>query len=202
MTRLKQFLEVMVEAAKSSLKQNSMPLPPWRSYAYLQAKWGSPYKRKFYPENPNISQTVAVHHHMQCPLHLKQLKSALQSEIDVKRVFRPINTDNRMLNLERWRHPFRALWDAASMAKGIINTSWKFGIKELRIGAETDDEGIHTNPAAAAIRTSEQQFWFMIWDFFCCPIYHVEFSDHNFPIVFHSSFFVFCPCNVCVRVFL
>nr|GMD57589.1 Signal transduction histidine-protein kinase [Ipomoea batatas]GME16508.1 Signal transduction histidine-protein kinase [Ipomoea batatas] len=108
-TRLKQFLEVMVEAAKSSLKQNSMPLPPWRSYAYLQAKWGSPCKRKFYPDHPNISQTAGIHHHVQCLLHLKQLKSALQSEIDLKRVFRPINSDNRMMNLERSRHPFRAL---------------------------------------------------------------------------------------------
>ena len=43
LNRLKQYLQVMVEAAKSSLKQNSMPLPPWRSLAYLQAKWHSPY---------------------------------------------------------------------------------------------------------------------------------------------------------------
>ncbi|CAH9113300.1 unnamed protein product [Cuscuta europaea] len=95
--KLKQFLEVMVEAAKSSLKQNSMPIPPWRSYAYLQAKWGSsPYQRKFVPEDPHVvTQTASVCCHGQCFLHLKQLKSALQAEIEVKRLFRPMNGDKR-----------------------------------------------------------------------------------------------------------
>ncbi|KAL2487790.1 hypothetical protein Fot_41082 [Forsythia ovata] len=44
-TKLKQFLQVMVEAARYSLEQNSMPLPPWRSLAYLEAKWESPCER-------------------------------------------------------------------------------------------------------------------------------------------------------------
>ncbi|KAF2296066.1 hypothetical protein GH714_035958 [Hevea brasiliensis] len=49
MTRLKQYLQVMVEAAKSSqAKLNA--LPPWRSLAYLQAKWQSPYERHWSPE--------------------------------------------------------------------------------------------------------------------------------------------------------
>ncbi|CAI9770517.1 unnamed protein product [Fraxinus pennsylvanica] len=44
-TKLKQFLQIMVEAARYSLEQNSMPLPPWRSLAYLEAKWESPCER-------------------------------------------------------------------------------------------------------------------------------------------------------------
>ncbi|MBA0856490.1 hypothetical protein Goshw_029287 [Gossypium schwendimanii] len=37
----KQLLQLMVETARSSLKQNSMLLPSWRPLAYLQAKWYS-----------------------------------------------------------------------------------------------------------------------------------------------------------------
>ncbi|MBA0798509.1 hypothetical protein Gohar_009095 [Gossypium harknessii] len=41
LTQFKQLLQLMVEAARSSLKQNSMLFPSWRSLAYLQAKWYS-----------------------------------------------------------------------------------------------------------------------------------------------------------------
>ncbi|RVX13733.1 hypothetical protein CK203_010237 [Vitis vinifera] len=54
LTKLKQFLQVMVEAARSSLKQNSMPLPPWRSLDYLEAKWQSSYQRQFNPDGESI----------------------------------------------------------------------------------------------------------------------------------------------------
>lgn len=95
--RLKQFLEVMVEAANSSLKQSSMPIPPWRSYPYLLAKWGSsPYQRRFFPEeDPNPTRTADGHCHVQCQLHLKQVRSSLQSEIESKRLFRPMNGEKR-----------------------------------------------------------------------------------------------------------
>ncbi|MBA0613427.1 hypothetical protein Godav_013866 [Gossypium davidsonii] len=41
LTQFKQLLHLMVEAARSSLRQNSMLFPSWRSLAYLQAKWYS-----------------------------------------------------------------------------------------------------------------------------------------------------------------
>ncbi|XP_058205741.1 uncharacterized protein LOC131319498 [Rhododendron vialii] len=88
LTKLKQFLQVMVEAASFSLKQNSMPLPPWRSLAYLEAKWHSPYQRQFYPDE-KISNLPSAH--KQCSGHLKRLQSLLQSEIEVERVLKPIN---------------------------------------------------------------------------------------------------------------
>lgn len=89
--RLQQFLQLMVEAAGASLQQSSMPLPPWRSYAYLLAKWGSsPYQRKVAPEDEDPS-----HRHVQCGMHLKQLKSSLQSEIEAKRLFRPMDKRSR-----------------------------------------------------------------------------------------------------------
>ncbi|EPS62623.1 hypothetical protein M569_12167, partial [Genlisea aurea] len=43
--KLKEFLEAMAEAGRCSLRLNSMTLPPWRSLAYLQAKWDSAYTR-------------------------------------------------------------------------------------------------------------------------------------------------------------
>ncbi|KAF5453551.1 hypothetical protein F2P56_028448 [Juglans regia] len=106
LTRLEQFLQIMVEAAKSSLKQNSMPLPPWRSLAYLQAKWQSLCQRKFNPDKQRIGRTNLVDH-KQCREHLKRLQYLLQSEMEVERLLKPINGDNNWrLKPERRRHSF------------------------------------------------------------------------------------------------
>ncbi|KAG2723748.1 hypothetical protein I3760_02G183700 [Carya illinoinensis] len=105
LTRLEQFLQIMVEAAKSSLKQNSMPLPPWRSLAYLKAKWQSPYQREFNPDKQSIGRTNLVDH-KQCREHLKRLQYLLRSEMEVERLL-PINGDNNWrLKPERRRHSF------------------------------------------------------------------------------------------------
>ncbi|KAF8402918.1 hypothetical protein HHK36_011010 [Tetracentron sinense] len=108
--KLKQFLQVMVEAARSSLKQNSMPLPPWRSLAYLKAKWHSAYQRMPHQDGMSINGTSSSAHR-QCIGHLRRLKSSLQCEMGVERLLKPINNDNnRRLKLERPRHSsFRAL---------------------------------------------------------------------------------------------
>ncbi|KAL6616808.1 hypothetical protein ACP70R_039078 [Stipagrostis hirtigluma subsp. patula] len=101
--RLKQFLHVMVDAAKWSLKQNSMPLPPWRSLAYLQAKWHSKYERKDLITEQNFHGTTSDH--ALCIGHLKRLKSSLQSELDTGRLpMMPIKADKkRMPKFERRR---------------------------------------------------------------------------------------------------
>ncbi|XP_072960133.1 uncharacterized protein [Typha angustifolia] len=91
--RLKQFLQVMVDAAKCSLKQNSMPLPPWRSLAYLQAKWHSKYERKTSLAGRDIHDTCFDH--KQCKGHLKRLKSSLQLEMEAERLLKPIITDKK-----------------------------------------------------------------------------------------------------------
>ncbi|CAM6024260.1 unnamed protein product [Sphagnum balticum] len=44
--KLKQVLEIMSNAAKISLKQNAMHLPPWRTLDYMDAKWFSNFERK------------------------------------------------------------------------------------------------------------------------------------------------------------
>lgn len=120
LTKLKQFLQVMAEAGRSSLKQNSMPLPPWRSLAYLQAKWQSPYQRQFNSEEQASSKTTISSEHKRCSGHLKRLQSLLQSEIEVERLLKPINSDNnssRRLKIDRWRlSSFRTLWDVQILA--------------------------------------------------------------------------------------
>ncbi|KAM1020013.1 hypothetical protein ACFX13_042063 [Malus domestica] len=104
LTRLKQYLQVMAEAARSSLKQNSMPLPPWRSLAYLQAKWQSPYQRQFNLEEQNVNGSYNFDH-KKCSAHLKMLQSLLQSEIEAERLLRPINNDPvRRHKPDRRRH--------------------------------------------------------------------------------------------------
>ncbi|KAJ8765975.1 hypothetical protein K2173_020491 [Erythroxylum novogranatense] len=103
LARLKQYLQVMVEASKSSLKQNSMPLPPWRSLAYLEAKWYSPHQRRYDPEKQ--SSNIYSLKHKQCNGHLKRLQSLLQSEIEEERIFKSINSDsNWKVKFERRRH--------------------------------------------------------------------------------------------------
>jgi len=94
--RLKQFLNVMVDAGKWSLKQNSMPLPPWRSLSYLQAKWQSKYERKNLESEQEFHGAMAPDHHALCIGHLKRLKSSLQSELDTGRLLMmPIQTDTK-----------------------------------------------------------------------------------------------------------
>ncbi|BBN12910.1 hypothetical protein MPTK1_5g23920 [Marchantia polymorpha subsp. ruderalis] len=44
--KLEQVLDIMSEAAKNSLRQNSMPLPPWRTLDYMIAKWLSNSERR------------------------------------------------------------------------------------------------------------------------------------------------------------
>lgn len=103
LARLKQFLQIMVDAAKYSLRQNSMPLPPWRSLAYLEAKWQSKYDRKLSLEKQDIEYSISDHE--QCIGHLRRLKASLQSEIESERLVKPITNDTKQMGkTERWRH--------------------------------------------------------------------------------------------------
>ncbi|XP_071734517.1 uncharacterized protein [Rutidosis leptorrhynchoides] len=100
LTKLKQFLQVMVEAAKSSLKQNSMPLPPWRSLAYLQSKWHSPYQRHFHPELETVSDPL-VFEHKRCAGHLNRLKTLIQFEMETDK--NHLKKVAGRMKVDRWR---------------------------------------------------------------------------------------------------
>ncbi|KAH6557868.1 hypothetical protein KP509_1Z089200 [Ceratopteris richardii] len=56
--RLKQVLKIMSNAAKDSLQEQGLLLPPWRKYKYLQAKWLSSYRRTTNPESLHSSEKV------------------------------------------------------------------------------------------------------------------------------------------------
>ncbi|CAL9769221.1 unnamed protein product [Musa acuminata subsp. burmannicoides] len=102
LSRLKQFLQVMVDAAKFSLKQNSMPLPPWRSLAYLQAKWYSKYEREHDVHTRN--KHIVGSDHRQCIGHLQRLRASLKLEIESERLLKPITNDKkRMAKSDRQR---------------------------------------------------------------------------------------------------
>lgn len=75
MTKLKQLLRIMVEAVRYSLKQNSMPLPPWRSLPYLEAKWESPSQRIV---TLHVGASSSSHQH--CIGLLRRLKSFVRSD--------------------------------------------------------------------------------------------------------------------------
>ncbi|KAK6137990.1 hypothetical protein DH2020_028271 [Rehmannia glutinosa] len=76
MTKLKQLLQIMAKAAQFSLEQNSMPLPPWRSLPYLEAKWESPCQRIV-----SLSTEPSSSSHQHCIGLLRRLKSFVGSDL-------------------------------------------------------------------------------------------------------------------------
>lgn len=107
LARLKQFLGIMEDATRSSLRENSMPLPPWRSLTYLQAKWLSPYERYTHSEGIINISNDSCFNHKQCCGYLKRLQSCLQSGMEVERKLKARNSEsNRRVKPDRWRHSF------------------------------------------------------------------------------------------------
>lgn len=114
LSRLDQFLQIMVEATRWSLKQNSMPLPPWRSLTYLQAKWHSSYERRSDPDqhesNCGDCNNSSLDHD-QCIKSLRRLKMSLWSEMDAEHFLnQPISGDKecdkkRKMKFERRQRP-------------------------------------------------------------------------------------------------
>ncbi|GAA0170084.1 hypothetical protein LIER_24426 [Lithospermum erythrorhizon] len=43
--KLKKIVRLMCNSIKLSMKTEDIPVPPWRRYAYMQAKWLGPYRR-------------------------------------------------------------------------------------------------------------------------------------------------------------
>jgi uncharacterized protein (TIGR01615 family) len=95
-SKLKKYLQTMEKAAKSSLKQNSMPFPPWRSLAYLEAKWEltSPREINLSSKNDNGSSESD---HRQCTGLLKRMKSCIEYEIKAEGLSIPLR------NEQKWR---------------------------------------------------------------------------------------------------
>lgn len=71
-SKLKKILEFMSEAAKVSLKQNHMHLPPWRTLDYMSSKWLS--TKKVDAKGALIAQSMLA---KQCREQLRLTKVAL-----------------------------------------------------------------------------------------------------------------------------
>ena len=117
LVKLEQILQLMVEAAKFSLKQNSMPLPPWRTLGYLSAKWFSPYERELVGQSklhrgslrPDwINASLQPKQRQQCSEQLRRLKASLISDVEGGRVLKPITERNRAKINDRWPVTFKA----------------------------------------------------------------------------------------------
>jgi len=86
-SKLKKILEFMSEAAKVSLKQNHMHLPPWRTLDYMSSKWLSIPERKMdaAPKSPTKRPRSLAKTQMpvakQCSEQLKHTKVALVAEM-------------------------------------------------------------------------------------------------------------------------
>lgn len=103
MSTLNQFLQVMVDAAKFSLKQNSMLLPPWRSLSYLRSKWHSQHKRHLTPINQEGPEMFSPGMHRQCAENLKRLQFDLQIEQESERFMNKKSGFSRKIKPERMR---------------------------------------------------------------------------------------------------
>lgn len=108
--KLRQMLQVMAEAAKMSLKQNSMPLPPWRTLDYMNAKWMSPFERSAVDIQGSIcrgqgsSQRREHIRTKQCVEQLRNLKLCMVTEIDKNYIPKPVNLErNRVMYFAKTR---------------------------------------------------------------------------------------------------
>ncbi|KAJ7295861.1 hypothetical protein O6H91_Y158700 [Diphasiastrum complanatum] len=79
--KLEQLLQIMSEAAKLSLKENAMHLPPWRTIEYMYAKWLTPCDRTLLnhiprPDIKHVRYDInSVQSNRQCWEFLKRIKA-------------------------------------------------------------------------------------------------------------------------------
>lgn len=82
--KLLQVLQVLAGAAKLSLKQNAMPLPPWRTLSYMKAKWMSPCERLSNAKTDDERGHDHTRPTEQCIQELQYLKVCMSSKVFVQ----------------------------------------------------------------------------------------------------------------------
>ncbi|KAI5076350.1 hypothetical protein GOP47_0008415 [Adiantum capillus-veneris] len=84
--KLSQVLRAVAEAAKSSLRQNAMPVPPWRTLSYMTLKWLSPFQRHMQESSDKNFNGRGMHTRSteQCVEQLHQLKMCVSLNIGSK----------------------------------------------------------------------------------------------------------------------
>lgn len=109
--KLRQVLQVMAEAVKMSLKQNSMPLPPWRTLEYMNAKWMSSFERIVADTHgctiytgQGRSQWRGDIRTKQCVEQLRHLKLCIATDVEKNYLPKPSNLDrNRVMYIAKTR---------------------------------------------------------------------------------------------------
>ncbi|MCO5591030.1 hypothetical protein L7F22_045006 [Adiantum nelumboides] len=124
--KLRQVLQVMAEAAKMSLKQNSMPFPPWRTLEYMLAKWLSPSGRTtddiqagtkllqpvYAFTRPSLQQR---HRHLRLHARCYCMAASTTSEVSLANVLWNKHRSQAMIALY---HPF-----IVSLSAGVLDIS-------------------------------------------------------------------------------
>jgi len=72
---LMKIVQIMSEAAEQSLENMSMPVPPWRTFEYMKAKWFSPHERINLHQKSHLSSLPPC-----CSEQLTHLKTSLKEE--------------------------------------------------------------------------------------------------------------------------
>lgn len=107
--KLGQILQVMAEAAKLSLTQNCMPLPPWRTFEYMLSKWMSPYERELIDSQSCIRMAQDNVHQRerkgtkQCVEQLRHLKVCIAAENDKNATVKGVFDGNKIVPLNKSR---------------------------------------------------------------------------------------------------
>eukprot|EP00250_Pteridium_aquilinum_P005239 c15366_g1_i1 orf=412-1608(+) len=108
--KLGQVLQAMAEAAKLSLSQNSMPLPPWRTLDYMKAKWMSPFERRLIDTKGRVNRGPGNSHwrertrSKQCVEQSRHLKLCIAAETDKNLISKAAPSDrNRAMYLAKTR---------------------------------------------------------------------------------------------------
>ncbi|KAG0581832.1 hypothetical protein KC19_3G013400 [Ceratodon purpureus] len=85
--RLEQILQIMSESVKLSLKQNSMPLPPWRTLNFYHSKWLSSDHERIVDNSSRGRTSLTLKGRLpsmpeirQCDVQLRRVKDSLLSE--------------------------------------------------------------------------------------------------------------------------
>jgi uncharacterized protein (TIGR01615 family) len=92
--KLEQVLRLMSEAARASLEQSDMHLPPWRTLDYMRSKWLSPLEKLSKPPASHLQKWRASRH---CVDELRRTKLSLILETK--------SSSTRLLSLPRGRSP-------------------------------------------------------------------------------------------------
>lgn len=114
-SKMEQVLQFMSEAAKASLKQSDMHLPPWRTLDYMSSKWLSTYERKMADSVPvSPAKRPRSYHHwqekknhnnrsfiinMQCGEQLRHTKLSLIAEMKSSEVVSHFSSRSRAASL-------------------------------------------------------------------------------------------------------